>query len=271
MTKTAIAIHGANGRMGRALIESALEDENVTMSAAFVREGSELIGIDAGSFIGGVSMGVRLTSLNQYEDECGAEVFIDFTLPDGLSQHIDWCVERRKAMVIGTTAVGPDVLAKIDEAARYIPIVFAPNMSVGVNVMINLLKTAAEAMGEQCDIEIVEAHHRFKQDAPSGTAMKFGEVIADTLGRDLQQCTIYGRQGIQAIRDRQTIAFSTLRAADIVGEHTVMFADIGERLEITHKATSRLTFAKGAVRAAKWLKSQPPGLYDMQTVLGLRK
>jgi 4-hydroxy-tetrahydrodipicolinate reductase len=266
MKKTTTAIYGANGRMGRALIEAAGEDEGITLSTALVRKGSELLGIDAGTLIGRTPMGALLSA---QDDDCVADVYIDFTLPDALEQHIAWCREKRKNMVIGTTGLNPAQLALIDEAAQNIAIVFAPNFSVGVNVMINLLQTCAEVMGENSDIEIIESHHRFKQDAPSGTAVKFGEVIAEKLNRDLSKCAVYGRKGVEAQRSRETIGFSTIRAADIVGEHTVMFADIGERLEITHKATSRLTFAKGALRAAKWLTNKPPGLYCMQTVLGL--
>lgn len=269
MTKVATGIFGANGRMGRALIEAACEDEEVTLSTAFVRAGSALSGIDAGTLTGHGEIGTLLCPREQYDD-CGSEVFIDFTLPEGVEAHIDWCLEQRKKLVIGTTGLNERQLAKIDEASQDIAIVFAPNMSVGVNVMLNLLQTCAQTMGSQCDIEIIEAHHRFKQDAPSGTALKFGEVIAQTLSRDLDKCAVYGRKGVEAQRSRETIGFSTVRAADIVGEHTVMFADIGERLEITHKATSRLTFAKGAMRAAKWLQNKPAGLYDMQTVLGLK-
>jgi 4-hydroxy-tetrahydrodipicolinate reductase len=158
----------------------------------------------------------------------------------------------------------------LHNAAASIPVVFAPNMSVGVNLLLNLLKTTAAVIGEQTDIEIVEAHHRFKKDAPSGTAVRMGEVIADTLDRDLAQCAIYGRQGVEDERDRKTIGFSTIRAGDIVGEHTAIFADLGERIELTHKATNRQTFVSGALRAAAWLVAQPPGLYDMQDVLGLK-
>jgi 4-hydroxy-tetrahydrodipicolinate reductase len=267
MNKPTIGIFGANGRMGRAVIEAAGEDEDIKLSSAFVREGSELIGIDAGTLIGRNQVNTQLTA--QYSD-VSASVFIDFTLPDALEQHIAWCREYRKGMVIGTTGLNAQQLVLIDKASADIAIVFAPNMSVGVNVMINLLQTCATVMGERCDIEIIESHHRFKQDAPSGTAVKFGQVIADSLGRDLAKVAVYGRQGVEPQRSRETIGFSTIRAADIVGEHTVMFADIGERLEITHKATSRLTFAKGALRAAKWLKGKSPGLYDMQTVLDLK-
>lgn len=270
MTKTATGIFGANGRMGRALIEAALEDDEITLNSALVREGSELIGVNAGALTGHGVSATALCALTEGYDDCGTEVYIDFTLPDALEQNLAWCREQGKSIVIGTTGFTAPQLKLIDDAAQDIAIVFAPNYSVGVNLMINLLKTAASVMGDYTDIEIIEGHHRFKQDAPSGTAMKLGQAIADTLGRDLEKCAIYGRQGIEEQRSRETIGFSTIRAADIVGEHTVMFADMGERLEITHKATSRLTFAKGAMRAAKWLKNKPAGLYDMQTVLGLK-
>jgi 4-hydroxy-tetrahydrodipicolinate reductase len=268
--RTTAGLFGANGRMGRALIEAIEAERLLTLSCAFVRNGSALVGVDTGSLIGHAPMGTALSARGDCYDECNTQVFIDFTLPDALTGHINWCREQRKKMVIGTTGLTPAQLALIDEAAQDIAIVFAPNFSVGVNVMINLLKTTAATMGQTSDIEIVEAHHRFKQDAPSGTAVKFGEVIAQQLGRDLSKCAVYGRKGVEAQRSPETIGFATIRAGDIVGEHTVMFADIGERLEISHKATSRLTFAKGAVRAALWLKNKPPGLYDMQSVLGLK-
>jgi 4-hydroxy-tetrahydrodipicolinate reductase len=262
---TNIAILGANGRMGRTLVEATLDDEHAQLAGAHARSGSEFIGMDAGRLIGREACGCVVSDMSGST----AEICIDFTLPEALEHNLNWCAEQGIAMVIGTTGLDERLLNLIDQTASKIPIVFAPNYSVGVNLMINLLKTAASVMGDYTDIEIIEGHHRFKKDAPSGTAMKFGEVVADTLGRDLKQCAVYGREGIEEERKRETIGFSTIRAADIVGEHTVMFADMGERLEITHKATSRLTFAKGAVRAAKWLKDQPPGLYDMQTVLGL--
>ncbi|MFT4928363.1 MAG: 4-hydroxy-tetrahydrodipicolinate reductase [Phenylobacterium sp.] len=268
--QTAIGIFGANGRMGRALIDAVDAEPTVNLSAAFVRTGSALAGIDSGTLIGHAANGTALSERRDKYDEVGTEVFIDFTLPDALEGHIAWCREQRKSMVIGTTGLTPGQLALIDDAAKDIAIVFAPNYSVGINLMLNLLKTTAAVIGNNCDIEIIEGHHRFKQDAPSGTALKLGEAVAETLGRDLSKCAIYGREGIEPQRSRETIGFSTIRAGDIVGEHTVMFADMGERLEITHKATSRLTFAKGAVRAALWLKNKPPGLYDMQTVLGLK-
>jgi 4-hydroxy-tetrahydrodipicolinate reductase len=197
-------------------------------------------------------------------------VLIDFTRPDVSLALIDLCRQAGKKIVIGTTGYAESQKALISAAAKEIAIVFAPNMSVGVNLSLKLLEMAAKVMGDYTDIEVIEAHHRHKVDAPSGTALRMGEVVAASLGRDLKDCAIYGREGNTGERDRKTIGFSTIRAGDIVGEHTVMFADEGERLEITHKASSRMTFANGAVRAAVWLKDKPKGLYDMQDVLGLR-
>jgi 4-hydroxy-tetrahydrodipicolinate reductase len=196
-------------------------------------------------------------------------VLIDFTRPDISMDYIEQCRQAGKKLVIGTTGYSDAQKAKIAEVAKDIAIVMAPNMSVGVNLTLKLLEMAAKIMGEYTDIEIIEAHHRYKVDAPSGTALRMGEVIAKTLNRDLKDCAVYGREGITGERDRKTIGFSTIRAGDIVGEHTVMFADEGERVEITHKASSRMTFANGAVRAAVWLADKPNGLYDMQDVLGL--
>ncbi|MDP3838072.1 MAG: 4-hydroxy-tetrahydrodipicolinate reductase, partial [Methylococcales bacterium] len=197
------------------------------------------------------------------------DVLIDFTRPDASMDFIEQCRRAGKKVVIGTTGYSDEQKAAINKAAEDIAIVLAPNFSVGVNLSLKLLEMAAKVMGDYTDIEIIEAHHRHKVDAPSGTALRMGEVIADTLGRDLKDCAIYGREGNTGERDRNTIGFSTIRAGDIVGEHTVMFADDGERLEITHKASSRMTFANGAVRAAVWLADKETGLYDMQDVLGL--
>lgn len=273
---TNIAILGANGRMGRVLVEATLDDEHARLSGTLVRSGSTLVGIDAGTLIGRAECGVYLTSSDKTRLDSlasnsvkDAQVLIDFTLPDALEDNLLLAEKLNCGIVIGSTGLNEQQLKFIDQMASKIPIVYAPNYSVGVNLMLNLLKTTALVMGSYSDIEIIEGHHRFKKDAPSGTAMKFGEVIANELGRDLSQCAVYGRQGVEAERDRKTIGFSTIRAADIVGEHTVMFADMGERIELTHKATSRLTFAKGAVRAAHWLVNKPAGLYNMQMVLGL--
>lgn len=264
-----VAIVGAGGRMGRILVEACQETEGVDLTAATELPGSSLLGADAGELAGLNRMDVKLVDdlekvIHQFD------VVIDFTRPAGTLAHLQQCHAHKKAMVIGTTGFTDDQKLKIEEASKDIPIVFAPNMSVGVNLTLKLLELAASVLGDEVDIEIIEAHHRFKVDAPSGTAVRMGEVIADTLGRDLNECAVYGREGITGERDRKTIGFETIRAGDIVGEHTVMFAGIGERIEITHKASSRMTFAKGAVRAAKWLTDYDHGLFDMQDVLNLK-
>jgi 4-hydroxy-tetrahydrodipicolinate reductase len=197
------------------------------------------------------------------------DVLIDFTCPEASMASIEQCRRAGKKIVIGTTGFNEKQKTEIAKASEDIAIVLAPNFSVGVNLTLKLLEMTAKVMGDYTDIEVIEAHHRHKVDAPSGTALRMGEVIAKTLGRDLKDCAIYGREGHTGERDRKTIGFSTIRAGDIVGEHTVMFADEGERIEITHKASSRMTFANGAVRAAVWLADKDRGLYDMQDVLGL--
>ena len=264
-----VAITGGSGRMGRTLIEAAKQNEFILLGAAIERAGSTLMGVDAGELAGVGAMNVAITdSLDKAVD--GFDVLIDFTSPEASVVHTDWCAKHGKAIVIGTTGFNHAQKEQISAYADQVPIVMAPNMAVGVNLMWKLLEVAAEVMGHYSDIEIIEAHHRYKKDAPSGTALKMGEVIAETLGRDLEKCAVYGREGITGERDRGTIGFATVRAGDIVGEHTALFADIGERLEITHKASSRMTFANGAMRAATWLVEQDSGLYDMQQVLGLK-
>ncbi|MCU4676758.1 4-hydroxy-tetrahydrodipicolinate reductase [Catenovulum sp. 2E275] len=265
---TKIGIFGSNGRMGRALIEACKLNDEVELSQAIVRESSAFLGMDVGEIAGIGKLELTTTSLTAQTEL--ADVYIDFTLPDASIENIKWCVANKKPVVIGTTGFNKEQLAQIDEAGKQIPVVFAANMSVGVNLLFKLLETAAKVMGDYTDIEIWEAHHRYKKDAPSGTALALGQVIADTLKRDLDECAIYGREGNTGERDPNTIGFATIRAGDIVGEHTAMFADIGERIEITHKASSRLTFAKGAVRAAHWLAGKPVAKYDMQDVLGLK-
>jgi 4-hydroxy-tetrahydrodipicolinate reductase len=198
------------------------------------------------------------------------DVLIDFTRPAATLAHLALCRTAGKAMVIGTTGFSAEQKAEIGGTAEQIPIVFAPNMSVGVNLCFKLLELAARVLGDGVDVEIIEAHHRHKVDAPSGTALAMGQVVATALGRDLEQCAVYGRQGVTGERERATIGFATVRAGDIVGEHTVLFADVGERIEITHRVSSRMTFAKGAVRAAAWVAGRQPGLFDMRDVLGLR-
>ena len=264
-----IAITGAAGRMGKVLIEAVTLTDGVSLGAAVVRPGSSLIGSDAGELAGVGRNGVALAGdLAEVTDDF--DVLIDFTFPDLTLANLDVCREAGKSVVIGTTGLSDAEKLQLEDKAGGIPVVFAPNMSVGVNLVLQLLQTASRVLGEDSDIEIVEAHHRHKKDAPSGTALRMGEVIADTLGRDLQECAVYGREGFTGERSRETIGFETIRGGDIVGEHNVMFAGLGERIEISHKASSRMTFAKGAVRAAIWLQGQGPGLYDMQDVLGLK-
>ncbi len=262
-----IAIAGAAGRMGRTLIEACNNTEGMQLGFAFERPGSPAVGRDTGELTGGDRSGVQIRSdlVNGNYD-----VLIDFTRPDVTLDNLAHCVEKKKCVIIGTTGFDEAGKQKITNDGKTIPVVFAPNMSVGVNVCLGLLEMAAKVLGEDSDIEVIEAHHRHKVDAPSGTALRMGEVVAKALGRDLKDCAIYGREGITGERDQKTIGFSTIRAGDIVGEHTVMFASEGERVEITHKASSRMTFAMGAMRAARWLNGREPGLYDMQDVLGLR-
>lgn len=264
-----IAVVGASGRMGLCLIKAAELSNNTSLNVAISRAGSDVIGRDAGEIAGIGRLDIKV------QDDLAAKVgdfdaLIDFTRPDISMEYIELCRKAGKTIIIGTTGYSEAQKATMAEAAKDIAIVFAPNMSVGVNLSLKLLEMTAKVMGDYTDIEIIEAHHRHKVDAPSGTALRMGEVIADTLGRNLKDCAIYSREGDTGERDRKTIGFSTIRAGDIVGEHTVMFADEGERVEITHKATSRMTFANGAVRAAVWLKEQKNGLYDMQDVLGLK-
>ena len=263
-----IAVVGVSGRMGQCLIKAVLSATNAELTVAVSRPDSTAIDKDAGELAGVGTAGVRIIdNLAAATDQF--DVLIDFTRPEASLDYIEICRQASKAIVIGTTGYSEAQKAIINAAAREIPIVFAPNMSVGVNLSLKLLELAAKVMGGYTDIEIIEAHHRHKIDAPSGTALRMGEVVANALGRDLKTCASYGREGNTGARDRTTIGFSTIRAGDIVGEHTVMFADEGERLEITHKASSRMTFANGAVRAAHWLADKQPGLYDMQDVLGL--
>jgi len=266
---TRIAITGAAGRMGRALLEAGQSTNGVDVTTAIERVGSSVIGADAGEVAGIGSMALAISDdLASTTD--AFDVFIDFTRPEVSLENIRICREAGRRMVIGTTGFDDAGKKTIADAAQDIAIVFAPNMSVGVNLCFKLLDLAACVMGDEVDIEVVEAHHRHKVDAPSGTALRMGEVVADALGRDLADCAVYGREGNTGERDRKTIGFETIRAGDIVGDHTVMFADIGERVEITHKASSRLTFANGAVRAAKWLMAHDSGLFDMQDVLDLK-
>ena len=264
-----IAIAGAAGRMGRMLVQTVCAEADTSVAAAVERADSPLVGADVGVVAGigeiGVAIEDRLDRALAVSDVC-----IDFTLPEPTVEHAEACRSMRRAMVIGTTGLSPDQLAALEDCARDIPIVHAPNMSVGVNLCFKLLDVAARALGDSVDIEVIEAHHRNKVDAPSGTAVRMGEIVAGALGRNLAECAVYGREGHTGVRDRRTIGFETIRAGDVVGEHTVMFAGDGERIELTHRAASRANFAAGAIRAARWVVRRPSGLYDMQDVLGLR-
>lgn len=263
-----IGVVGAGGRMGRQLIQAVNNAEGVELGAAFERKGSSLVGADAGELAGIGHLGVAVT------DDLASQVnhfdlLIDFTRPEGTLEHIAFCVAHSKKMVIGTTGFDDASKQAIKSASEKISIVFASNYSVGVNLVFKLLEKAAKVMGDYCDIEVIEAHHRHKVDAPSGTALSMGEHIAKTLGRDLKTHGVFAREGITGERKRDEIGFATIRAGDVVGEHSVWFADEGERVEIAHKASSRMTFANGAVRAAKWLQTKQNGLFDMTDVLDL--
>ena len=266
---TRIAVNGAAGRMGRCLIQAVAQTEGLTLSAAIARVESSLLGSDAGELAGVGKLGVEITS--DFEAAIAkSDVIVDFTLPEVTMELIPHCIESQFRIVIGTTGFGDEQKSLIEQAGEQVAIVLAPNMSVGVNLSLKLLDIAARVLGDDADIEIIEAHHRHKVDAPSGTALRMGEVVADALGRDLKTCAIYGREGRTGERDPKTIGFATVRAGDIVGDHTVMFAAEGERVEITHRASSRMTFALGAMRASTWLMSHNQGLFDMQDVLSLR-
>jgi 4-hydroxy-tetrahydrodipicolinate reductase len=262
-----IVIAGSSGRMGHALLEATINDPELKLHAALDRDGSPYLGRDAGELFGmpcGIPVSADLPS-----SLVGAHVLVDFTRPEASLAYLEACRAAGVGMVIGTTGFSPAQKETIAEAARDIPIVFAPNMSVGVNLLINLVQAAAKVLSEGYDIEIIEAHHRHKVDAPSGTALRLGEAAAAALGRDLAECAIYGREGVTGERDPSTIGFATVRGGDVVGDHTVLFAGIGERVELTHKASSRATFALGALRAAKFMAGKSSGLFDMRDVLSL--
>lgn len=268
MSQIRIAIAGASGRMGRMLIETTLKAEDAVLVAAFERPESPFVGRDAGEF-GGAPCGVPITS-DVAEGLSRADCLIDFTRPEATLNHLALAKAAGCGIVIGTTGFSAEGKAAIGEAARHIPVVFAPNMAVGVNAVFKLLDVAARILDEGYDVEVIEAHHRLKIDAPSGTALRMGEVVANALGRDLESCAIYGREGVTGERDSRTIGFATIRGGDIVGDHTVLFAGIGERIEITHKSASRMPYATGSLRAARFIAGRSDGLFDMQDVLGLR-
>ena len=268
MNALKIAVVGATGRMGRMIIEAVLKDEAADLAAAIDLPGNPTIGKPVGELVG-MPCEVRVTS----DVEAGiatADCLIDFTRPDGTLEHLAICRRHKVAMVIGTTGLDDEGRQTVADAAKEIPVVFAPNMSVGCNVAFKLLDLASRVLSQGYDIEIVEAHHRLKVDAPSGTALRMGEVIAGALGRDLKKCAVYGREGVTGERDPSTIGFATVRGGDIVGDHTVMYCGIGERVEISHKAGSRMPYALGSLRAARFLAGKENGLFDMQDVLGLR-
>jgi 4-hydroxy-tetrahydrodipicolinate reductase len=268
-TSPRIAILGAAGRMGRALIQSLPSEPQAQLGAALDHAASAELGRDASALAGlapsGILIGADLAAALS-----GADVAIDFTRPEGTMAALRACEVAGKALVIGTTGLSAEQKAAIAQAAKRIPICFSANYSVGVNVCLRLLQLAARTLGDSYDVEIVEAHHRHKVDAPSGTALRMGEAVADALGRKLEDCAIYGREGHTGARAGHTIGFATVRGGDVVGDHTVMFLGEGERVEISHKASSRSNFARGALRAALWLAGRPAGLYDMQDVLGLK-
>lgn len=264
----AVAVAGSSGRMGRMLIEAVTGAEDLRLAGALDMAGSPAIGQDATAFLGADS-GVCITA-DLRTGLAGAQVLIDFTRPEGTLAHLQVCSELGVKAVVGTTGFSPAQKASIAAHAQRIGVMFAPNMSVGVNVVLKLLDVAARALSQGYDIEIIEAHHRHKVDAPSGTALQLGEVVAAALGRELKDCAVYARHGVTGERDPSSIGFATVRGGDIIGDHTVLFAGTGERIEITHKASSRATFAQGALRAARFLANQGSGLFDMNDVLGLR-
>ena len=263
-----VALAGVSGRMGRALLEAVDADAGCMLHAAIDRPQSPLLGQDAGAAWGAAS-GVKVT--DQLSSALlGAHALIDFTRPEATFGYLEACAATGVPLVIGTTGFDEAGKARIAESARQIPIVFAPNMSVGVNLLMKLAELASQVLEDGYDIEIIEAHHRHKVDAPSGTALGLGQAVARAINRDLAACAVYGREGVTGERDPKTIGFATVRGGDIVGDHTLLFAGIGERVELTHKASSRATFAQGALRAAKWLQGRAPGLYDMRDVLNLK-
>ena len=263
-----VAVAGSGGRMGQALIEAILGAADLRLAGALEMQGSPLLGRDAAERLGRAT-GIRLTS-NVDDALAEARVLIDFTRPEATPMHLAACRRQGTGAVIGTTGLPEATRTALTKVAADIPIVYAPNMSVGVNLMLRLVDMAARGLATGYDVEIVEMHHRHKVDAPSGTALRLGEAVASALGRNLANCAVYGRQGVTGERDPSTIGFATLRGGDVVGDHTVIFAGEGERLEITHRASSRSSFAEGALRAARFVASRSNGLFDMQDVLGLR-
>jgi 4-hydroxy-tetrahydrodipicolinate reductase len=268
MTTQRIAIAGSTGRMGRALLDAVVQAGDFQLKAALERPDSPFLGKDAGELVGS-PCGVRISAdLERSLADC--DVLVDFTRPEATLKHLEICGSRGIRMVIGTTGFTPQQNKLIGAASRNVAVVMAPNMSVGVNLTFKLIELTAKVLNEGYDVEIIEAHHRHKVDAPSGTALRMGDIVAHALGRDLAECAVYGREGVTGERKPSTIGFATVRGGDIVGDHTALFAGTGERVEITHRAASRATFALGALRAARFLAGMKSGLFDMQDVLGLK-
>ncbi|HXX56798.1 MAG TPA: 4-hydroxy-tetrahydrodipicolinate reductase [Thermodesulfovibrionales bacterium] len=266
---TKIIVTGATGRMGSRIMALARDYHDLSLVGAVEREGHDHIGKDAGQIAGIGETGITLT--DRLDEVIGkADVIIDFTSPGATLRHVELAKEKKRAVVIGTTGFSKDELKSLRSMSSDIPVLLAPNMSVGVNLLFKVLGDVARTLGDDYDVEIIEAHHRLKKDAPSGTAMKMAQVIAEALRRNLDEVAVFERKGLIGERKRKEIGMQTVRAGDIVGEHTVLFGGLGERIEITHKASSRDTFARGALRAALWLHGKPAGFYDMQDVLGLR-
>ena len=263
-----VAVAGASGRMGRMLIEAVTLSDDCVLSGALDVPGSAALGQDAAAFLGRTS-GVAIVA-DVRAGLSGADVLIDFTRPEGTLAHLAACRELGVKAVVGTTGFSAEQKAEVAAVAREIAIVMAPNMSVGVNVVLRLIDMAARALAEGYDIEIIEAHHRHKVDAPSGTALQMGEVAAAATGRELKDCAVYAREGMTGERKAGTIGFASIRGGDVVGDHTVLFAGTGERIEISHKSGSRATYAQGSLRAARFLAQHATGLFDMQDVLGLK-
>jgi 4-hydroxy-tetrahydrodipicolinate reductase len=264
-----VIVAGAAGRMGSRLVALIKESTALTLVGAIEGKGHQALGQDAGEAAGVGKIGVPITDDLPLLLDRG-EVVIDFSAPEATLAHLRTVAKHRRAMVIGTTGFDAAQLEELTPLARQVPCVCSPNMSVGVNLICKVISEMATTLGEDYDIEVIEAHHRLKKDAPSGTALKIAEVLARAVNRDLNQVGVYGRKGLIGERKKQEIGIQTIRAGDIVGDHTILFGGMGERIEVTHRASSRDTFARGALRAARWVVKQPAGLYDMMDVLDLK-
>ena len=264
-----VAVAGACGRMGKEIIKAIFEDPEVELASAFERKDHPQIGTDAGQVAGVGELGVKIID-DASSAIAQAEILIDFTYPAPTIEHLEICAEKGKGAVVGTTGLSEVQKERLKSLAEKIPILYSPNMSVGVNLLFALVRKACEVLGRDYDLEVIEAHHRLKKDAPSGTALRLAEILAEVRGWELNEVACYKREGAIGERPKEQIGIQTIRAGDIVGEHTVLFATTGERIELTHKASSRQTFARGALRAVKWLKGKPKGLYSMQECLGIR-